>query len=203
MTAYTIEVDEAQIAEAKAFFTFVGGNSEKALQVAINRAGPIIKVDASKRIREDINLKASYVKGRLEFIGARKGSLTGRISANRRGILLSRFSTSPQVRDPGRKWNKPPPLPARGIRVKVKPKNGTKAMTRSAFYMVLKDSLALGIVTRDRSKTNGQYDVKHGPSVSQVFDDTRAKILPKAGQTLTDELARAMGFLLRKQFPKE
>jgi len=199
---YTVEIDQSQVDAAKAVFEFVGGNSDKALQVAINKSGPKILTKSVKRIREDINLKAKYVRGRLEFVRANKNNLSGRISTNSRGILLSRFSTVPEIRDPDRRWAKPPALPARGIRVKVKPKSGTKVMTRSAFYMVLKDSLALGIVTRDRSKVNGQYDVKHGPSVSQVFNDTRAKVLPEAKEILTSELLEAMRFLLVKKYPK-
>ena len=50
MTAvsYNVELDRSQIAEAISLFEFVGGNSDDALRVAINKAGPKVRTIASR-----------------------------------------------------------------------------------------------------------------------------------------------------------
>jgi len=63
MTAasYNVELDRSQIAEAISLFEFVGGNSDDALRVAINKAGSKVKTLAGRKIREQVSLKAAYV----------------------------------------------------------------------------------------------------------------------------------------------
>ena len=112
-------------------------------------------------------------------------------------------------------WLKPPPLPKRGIRVKVKPQGATKQLGSEYFYMVLPNSRALGIVKRrtdtnrlDRrfradTKAKGKYDVAYGPSLSQVFTTVRDDVLPEASSRLQYELLDAMRYLLAKQYPKD
>jgi hypothetical protein len=200
--SYTVEVDKETLKQAQSLFEFVGGNTDDALRVAINRTGKKVRTLASRKIREQVNLKAAYVNGRLGFIGATRGKLEGSITTEARGILLTRYSTDSRIKSNGEKYQyfKPPPIPARGIRVKVKPSGSTKALSRQSFYMILKDSKALGIVQRTPDR---KYDVLYGPSTSQVFNDVRDQVLPEAGKIYTDELLDAMRFLLTKRFPKE
>jgi len=143
---------------------------------------------------------AVYVKGRLKFSAANRKNLSARITTPSRGILLTRFSTDPNVNPDNKSWIKPPPIPARGIRVKVKPKGRTKGLSRDFFYMVLKDSRALGIVKR---KPSGGYDVAYGPSLSQVFSDIRTDLLPAASAEYQFQFLDAMRFILARKFPKE
>jgi len=205
---YNVEVDKEQIKEAVSLFEFVGGNSDEALRVAINKAGPKIKTATSRAVRDQIRLKASYVGGRIAFKRATRRVLSGAISTESRGILLTRFSTDSQISGEKVSWIRPPEIPARGIRVKVKPSGSTEVMSREWFYMVLPNSRALAIARRlpkgQTGPRGGKYDIAYGPSVSQVFGkDTRDKLIPQAADELTAQLLDAMRFLLQKKYPKE
>jgi hypothetical protein len=101
-------------------------------------------------------------------------------------------------------WIKPPPQPFGGMFVKVKPSGAAKKIGRAdaskPFYVVLKNSRALGIARR---LADGKLDVLHGPSLSQVFDGVRGDVLPAAGVELQAQLLDAMRYLLVKKFPPE
>lgn len=216
MIEATVEVDRAQVADALAFFEFVGGNADEALRVAINKAGPKVKTASSKAIREQVRLTAAYVNKQLTFKRATRADLSGAVKVPSRGILLSRFSTDSQISGDKVSWLRPPPIPKRGIRVKIKPSGQTEVMGREWFYMVLPKSRSLGIVRRlssgERSAAikagsgvgsqGGKFDVAYGPSVSQVFgNETRERLLPGAGDELQRQFLDAMRYLLQKKHP--
>lgn len=214
---YSVEADSDDLREARSLFEFVGGNSEDAVRVAINRTGPKVRTKASKAIRSQVRLKARFVKEKLKFKRASRKNLSGAITTPSRGLLLTRYSTDPKIGGSKGQWAKPPPIPSRGIKVKVKPTGRPKTMSNNWFYMVLKDSKALGIVRRRssgeiaaaRSKgkgggsRGGKIDVAYGPSISQVFNTVRDDVLPEASEIYQGELLDAMRFLLTKKFPKE
>jgi len=210
MIEYDVQVDKDSLREAQSLFEFVGGNSDDALRIAINKAGPKIKTAASKAIRSQVRLKAKYVndKKRLRFDKASRSSLSGAIRAESRGILLSRFSTDTLIADPNRAgWIKPPVIPPRGIRVKVKPSGSAEVMGKEWFYMVLPNSRALAIARRKpggaTGAQGGKYDIAYGPSVSQVFrNETRDRLLPEAGAELQKQMLEAMRYLLQKKYPR-
>lgn len=211
MIGHSVEVDQAQVAQAVALFEFVGGNSADALRVAINKTAPKIKTLASRRIRDQVRLSASYVGDKLTISKASRSRLSAAIMTPDRGLLLSKFSTEALVAGEKVSWLKPPPVPPLGIRVKVKPGGAAKRVDGDSdtvgqpFYMVLRNSGALGIAARRRLAGNkgGKLKVFHGPSLSQVFNDVRQEVLPQAGQELTAQLLDAMRYLLTKQFPPE
>lgn len=210
-TGFSVEVDSGQVDEALALFTFLGGNSSDAIRVGTNKALPKVKTLSSRTIRSQVRLLASYVNDRLSVFKATRSNLTGRISAASRGILLSRYSTDSNVRSNKVSWVKPPPLPARGARVKVKPNGGTQAVSGGPgeisgkpFYLVLRNSRQLAIAGR-RSKLGaegGRIKVFYAPSVSQVFSSVREEVLTEASEIHESEVLNAISFLLRKQFPK-
>lgn len=206
MTAvsYNVELDRSQIAEAISLFEFVGGNSDDALRVAINKAGSKVKTLAGRKIREQVSLKAAYVNDRLTFKRATRKDLSGAIGTPSRGLLLSRFSSEPNVANESIAWIKPPPAPYGGHYVKIKPEEPAKKIGRGGdskpFYIVLKGSRALGIARRT---ADGSIDVLHGPSLSQVFDDVRVNVMPTASAELQAQLLDAMRYLLVKQYPPE
>jgi hypothetical protein len=113
--SYQVEVDSRSLNEALLYFQFLGGATDDAVRVAINKAGPKVRTKASQAIRGQVRLKAKYVKDRLEFKRASLSKLTGRITTPSRGLLLSRYSTSAQVANDGDKFKffKPPPVPPR------------------------------------------------------------------------------------------
>lgn len=205
MTAeYNVTVDRSQIAEAISLFEFVGGNSADALRVAINKAGPKVKTASSRRIREQVRLKAAYVNERISFKRATRADLSGALRTPSRGLLLSRFSTEAAVADESIAWIKPPPNTYGGHYVKIKPDAPEVKVGRGGdskpFYIVLRNSRALGIARR---KADGSIDVLHGPSLSQVFNTVRDDVLPEAGAELQAQLLDAMRYLLVKQYPPE
>lgn len=207
---YEISYDEKQLNEAISLFEFIGGNSDDAVRVAINKSTTPVRQLAQTRIREQINLKASYVKGRLKVTKATNKNLVGKILTNPQGILLSRFSTDAAVRNFS--GGSKPEEPARGIRVKVKPKGATKSVSGKPgeidgkpFFMILPKSGALAIVGRKTTlgKRGGKIKVFSGPSVSQVFTDVKDEVLPEATKIYTTKLLEAINFLLIKKYPQE
>ncbi len=203
---YGAQANQEQVAEAMRFFEFVGGNTSDAMRIAINKATPKVRTLASAKLREQVRLQAGYVKDKLAIRKATKSNLSGAIRAEKRGLLLSRFSTDAQVASDGIRWLKPPNEPSGGIRVKVKPSGSPKAVSPGAggkpFYIVLKTSRALGIARRTGPRRN-DLEVLHGPSVSQVFDDVRGDIQPQASEELTKQVIDAMRYLMLKQYPPE
>lgn len=206
MTAatYNITIDREAIQDAINAFEFVGGNSADALRIAINKAAPKVKTAASRTIREQVSLKAAYVNDRLTFKRATRADLAGAIRTPSRGLLLSRFSTEPNVANESISWIKPPPAPFGGHYVKIKPGGPEKKVGRGSdskpFYVVLKNSRALGIARR---LADGKLDVLHAPSLSQVFGNIRKDVLPEAGAELQRQMLDAMRYLLIKQHPSE
>lgn len=214
MVSYSVDVDKDQLAEAQSVFRFVGGNSDRALIVAINRTGKKIRTLSSKRIREQVNLKKRYVDKNLAFIGAKMGRIEGILRAESRGLLTAKYSTDRNISSGLISWIKPPPIPARGIRVKVKPAGSPKPLA-GHFYMVLKGSRAVGLVRRlsesERARAmtsrkgagsrGGRFKVAYSPSISQVFSDVRGDVMPEAGRIMTSALLDAMRDLLARKAP--
>lgn len=205
--AYRVDVDRAQLADAISAFEFVGGNTSDAIRIAINKTAPKIRTLSSVKIREQVRLSASYVKDKMTIRKATKASLSGSINTPKRGLLLSKFSTDTQVASDGIRWIRPPLVPSGGIRVKVKPSGSTKTVSNGAagdkpFYIILKDSRALGIARR-KSRYRNDIEVLHGPSLSQVFDDVRGDVMPEAGAEMTRQIIDAMRYILTKKNPPE
>lgn len=202
--AYNVQVDEVAVADAAALFTFVGGNSEDALRIAINKTAPKIRTLASKAIRTQVRLSASYVGERLTVTKATRKKLTGAIGTPTRGLLLSRFSTDPLIAGEKVGWIRPPLIPSGGIRVKIKPSGAPKGAPglggNKPFYMVLNKGANVGIMARDAS---GKVQALYGPSLSQVFNTVRDDVLPPAGAELQAQLLDAMRYLLVKKYPPE
>lgn len=209
MTAsYAITFDEAQIKDAVSLFEFVGGNSKDALRIAINKTAPKVKTMASRAIRDQVRLSASYVGERLTVRKASRARLQGAISTPSRGLLLSRFSTDALIAGDKVGWIKPPLVPQGGIRVKVKPDGGTKVVTGDSetagnkpFYLVLNNGQNVGIAAR----RNGSRKIKvfSGPSLSQVFNTVRDDVLPAASAEYQSQVLDAMRYLLAKTYPPE
>lgn len=203
---YEITADTAAIADAVALFEFVGGNTSDALRIAINKTSPKIKTAASKAIRSQVRLSASYVAGRLTVRKATRARLSGAIGTPSRGLLLSRFSTDALVASDKVGWLRPPLVPSGGIKVKIKPDGSAKAAPvvngNKPFYIVLNGGQNVGIAARVGA---GRKDLKmfSGPSLSQVFDSVRTDVLPAASAEYQAQLIDAMRYILVKKHPPE
>ena len=204
---YTVEADSDDIDRALTLFKFVKGNTTNATRIAINKSGPPIKTESSKQIRAQVRLKAKYVGDRLKFTKATSAKLEGRIVTPSRGILLTRYSTDSRISGDRQSWIRPPEIPARGIKVKVKPSGPVKTLSNSWFYMILPNSRALAIARRTgvtNPKTGkSKIDVAYGPSLSQVFSEVKDDVLPFAKKRYESELIKAMNRVLSLQYPTE
>ena len=212
--SYSIEVNKEQVQDAISLFKFVGGNSADAVRIAINKSMTPVRQKVSDAIRSQVRLKAGYVKDRknLRVVKASRQKLNGKISANSRGLLMTRYSTDAKIANYDGPWQGPaPPVPARGIRVKIKPSGSTKNLSSdktkpAPFYMVFKNK-ALGIVRRrgadEIGPRGGTIKVYNAPSLSQVFNTVRDDVLPEAANIYQKQLLDAMRYLLQKQYPPE
>jgi len=203
---YQINVDQDAVADAVSLFEFVGGNTSDALRVAINKTAPKIKTLASRAIRDQVRLSASYVGERLTVRKATRSRLNGAIGTPSRGLLLSRFSTDPLIAGEKVGWIKPPLIPAGGIRIKVKPVGSTTGApgigANKPFYIVLNGGQNVGIAARTGTSRKG-IKVFSGPSLSQVFNTVRGDVLPTASAEYQAQLLDAMRYLLVKKYPPE
>lgn len=210
-TQYEITADTAQVAEAVSRFEFLGGNTADAIRIAINKSAPKIKTLASRGIRDQVRLTAAYVNDRLTLTKATKTRLSAAIKAPSRGLLMTRYSTDPIVAMGVDRlnWISPPPIPARGIKLKIKPSGSTKGAPgyegNRPFYMVLKNSRALAIVARldTLGPKGGRFKIFNSPSLSQVFDSVRDDLLAPASEEYQAQLIDAMRYILVKKHPPE
>lgn len=208
--SYEFLATQESIKEAVSAFEFIGGNTDEAIRVAINKAAPRVRTIASSRIREQVRLGASYVNERLVITRATRKKLSGSISTPSRGLLLSRFSTDSLIAGDRVGWIRPPEVPARGIRVKVKPSGSTKEVrgdsetTGTPFYVVLNKGQNVGIAARLKSgNKRNSFKVFSGPSLSQVFNTVRDDVLGEAGDIYAAQLLDAVRYLTLKQLPVE
>lgn len=211
--SFEVNIDEAAVADAVSAFEFVGGNTTKAIQIAINKTGPKIRTLASAAIRKQVNLKASYIRDRLFFDRAMPWNLSGKITTTHRGLLLPRYSTNADIRDTvSGGVGTVPKTPKLGIRIKIKSDGASKILRggeetagNKPFFMILRRSGALGIVARlaQTGPRGGKIKAFYGPSLSQVFSSVRGDILPKASEEYQSQLLDAMRYILVKKYPPE
>ena len=206
MTAsYTITADPAAVQDAVSLFEFVGGNTDDALRIAINKAAPKVRTAASRAIREQVRLSASYVGERLVITKATRARLTGAIKAPSRGLLLAHFSTDAAVSGDKVSWLKPPATPKNGIRLKIKPSGGTVGApgigSNRPFYVLLNGRKNVGIAAR--TGVGRKIKIFSGPSLSQVFASVRDDAMPLASAEFQAQLVDAMRYILAKKHPPE
>jgi hypothetical protein len=175
---------------------------EKALVQALNRTADRGRTSADKRIREQVNFPASYLRpsqGRLKVIQrAGKGHFEARIRGRDRTTSLARFSRQKYLGGGNRRHA------GGGVRVSVK-KGGPQRMIQRAFIMKLRNN-NLGLAVRtDGSKPKGAFKPKeigkglwllYGPSIDQVLsaatdgDGVVEEMTPETLEFLESEFER-------------
>lgn len=170
------------------YFGAVNKATTVATMRAINAEAARGRTLASRKIREQVGLKASYVNEKLKVRKATVTHLVAEISTPKRGLLLTRFANR-QLTLRGRKA---------GIAVRVKPRGGFKKMPK-AFYIRLRagaePGFNEGIAIRDQA-TN-KVKVLHGPSISQVFNTVREDVAPELLEKYRTTLAREIQYAMR------
>ncbi|PWG61771.1 phage tail protein [Spiribacter halobius] len=174
--------------------------TRRAAKLAINDTVRKMRTLGSREIRKQVALKASYVKKHLNVQLATERSLFGRVYATRRPVLLSRFGAKQLTRkasgaagDPSRSI--PAGRKQAGVSVRVKA-GGSRKKMRGAFFIRLKRGPyrgegATGLAIRTGPGRDA-IDVKHGPSVDQVWRDVRDNIQPQADENLAREMRRQL-----------
>lgn len=199
-------INAKDITKATGFLRGAVRAVEKAQMRAINRTASKTRTAASKAIRQDIKLPASYVNENLKV--SRKASINNPeavITGRKRPTRLARYGAKQMSRvakqasgDPsrgiasGRKQA--------GVSVAVK-KGGSRKKMRKAFLIPLKGSNAMGVFVRTGS---GKKDIKHlyGPSVDQVFRAVRTDLKPQIRRELVTEYERQLANALRQELKK-
>lgn len=194
-----VQVDRTSLQEVQALLAKFSDGARRAQARSLNKTVNKSRTESSKEVRKQVRLNAAYVKSLLTITKASERRLQAKISTPTRGLLMSRFSTDTSISGDKVGWLKPPPVPPRGIRVKVKPTGGAKVfggdeIVGKPFYMVLPGTTGRVAIVGRRAKTGsqgGQIKVFYGPSLSQVFTDVK------------DEIAEPLALYQMQQFEKE
>lgn len=173
---------------------------KRAAVQAINKAADRGRTDAARRIREQVNLPASYLApsgGRLTVTKRATGAdLEAAITGRQRPTSLARFAVSGV------------PNEHKGISVEVAP--GFAKFMRRAFLIRLRAGSAnldtnsnLGLAIRLRPgevihnkrvmmKLSGNLYLLYGPSVNQIFASVAQEEAPELADFLEAEFLRLM-----------
>ncbi len=186
------------LAEVRAALARAPRAAQRAAKLALNDTARKMRTAGSKAIRQQVNLKASYVNKHLRVSErARPKQLTAVISATKRPVLLSRYGAKQLTRKakhPARSKGDPlrgisPGRKAAGVSVKVK---AQRKKMRGAFLVPgLRGSGVMGVAIRTGAGPNA-IKVLHGPSVDQVWRDVREDIAPEAEAHLSREYRRQL-----------
>lgn len=179
-------------------------NVEKALIQALNKTADRGRTSADRRIREQVNFPASYLRpslGRLAVVQrAGKGSFEARIRGSDRATSLAQFSKQKWLGGGNRRH-------AKGeVKVRVK-KGGPQRVIERAFIMKLNNGNQGLAVRTDGAKPKGAYKPKqigkglwllYGPSVDQALvaasdgDGVVNEMTPETLDFLNSEFIRNM-----------
>lgn len=147
----------------------------------LNRAAQSARTAASREIRRQVGLSKRYVDGKLALQKASQNRLEARVSAAKRGVLLTRFAY--RVR-------------ADGVAVRVKPSGAFKllpgAFTIALPNLVGDDTKDPQAIVRRAAGSGRKFDVLYGPSVSQVYRTVRRDIEPGVRAQAREELRRQL-----------
>ncbi|MFB2703557.1 phage tail protein [Marinobacter shengliensis] len=177
-----VQVDPSKLQEVRALLATFSDGAARAHTRTLNKTVTKGRVESSKEIRKQVRLNAAYVKSLMTITKASIKKPSAKISTPSRGLLLSRYSTESQISGDKVGWLKPPAIPARGIRVKIRPTGGPKLfsggdeITGKPFYMVLPGSSGRVAIAGRRAvagNRGGKIKVFYGPSLSQVFTDVK------------------------------
>lgn len=202
-----IQINQQQFQDVQERLAYIKNGANLALSRALNKTAAKAKTEASKAIRSQVRLSASYVKEKIngpadgfEF-KATSNKLTAKISTPKRGVRLDNFLTSLAPYRAGR--------PTDPIKVKVKPTDSPVKIS-SAFWVPAKNSGGYLIVVRNEVlRQQGMkiklapagYTVLSGPSISQVFNTVRDDISISLSEYLATVMERETAWLITKNPP--
>lgn len=186
--------------------------SQKAARLAINASARYASRVASKRIREQVAFKRSYLgeagsaNAKIQIKYASGNDISAVVLARDRPTSLARFAVGTPTFGRRKKGTRPP-----GVRVKT---GGGVQRLKNGFYVRLNrgpiftvDHFNLGLAVRLKegepkpspkaSPLGGGTYLLYGPSVAQVFDTVREDIAPEVGDYVRMEFLRQFERLAR------
>lgn len=147
----------------------------RAFTQAVNRAAQKARTFASRRIRENLNLKAKRVNRDLRVQKAGRGRTTAWIRISRRAVGLVNFGAK-QTR--------------KGVTFK-KERGGQRQTLSRAWIMQAPGSGKQHVFRRKKGAARYPIDVEHGPSPYQAWQQyAREETYEKAQEELRTELRR-------------
>jgi len=155
----------------------------KAIQLALNTVGRNTRTKSWRAIRDEINLKPSYIQREVNFIPATLEELRVIIFARRKGVTLSQFPHK-QLYRKGKRGKRV----KAGIRVEVG-KDWTE-LNQGAF--IAKVGPPGGLIAERISKPRLPIEILHGPSPSQVLGTLLDDIAKDADRDLDQEVRRQL-----------
>lgn len=209
MTSFAVKTDLDSIRETVSYFEFVGGQTTDAVRIAINKTTPKAKTLISQGITSRVNLKAAYVKGKINLTRATRQKLGAKVYANSRGVLLSKYEYGAKASLYAGIFTPDSPIRVKILKQagSIKTVDGDKDTYGKPFYFRLKggggaDGITYGIGGWRRPR-GGRIKAFLAPSVSQEFDESRDKKVPEIADYYQSQLLNAMNYILKKQYPKE
>ena len=213
MSAVNVYVDLDSIKETVSYFEFIGGNTRDAVRIAINKTEPIAKNKISRAITSRVNLKSSYVKGKIRIERAYREKLSGRVYVDSAGLSLAKFEYGAKASLFAGLFTPETPIRVKVLKGagQIKTVTGDKDTYGKPFLFRLRsrsrsdDQLSYGIGgwRKVDGKRGGRIKMFLAPSVSQEFDEARDKELDEIADVYQSKLLDAMNYILRKQYPKE
>lgn len=199
-------VERSSLQEVRALLAKFSDGGRRAHVRSLNKTVTKSRTESSKEIRKQVRLNAAYVKSLLAISYASIRNPQAKVLTPRSGLLLSRFSTDTMVSGDKVGWLKPPAIPARGLRIKVKPTGGAKVFSGDneiegkPFYMVLPGTEGRVAIVGRRAKTGsqgGRIKVFYGPSLSQVFTDVKEDVGERMALYQMQQFEREIDAILR------
>lgn len=158
----------------------VDGGVPKALYRTIDATQKKAKVEGSKKIRSQLDLKKAYVDARLFTGKPTYSNLSARLYASKRGILMTRFKY--RLAKSG------------GVDVKIKPKSAWKNIPKAFILPRLKNSGVAGIAVRQ----NGKLKMRYAPSPSQVLNTFLPELRVEMGEFANERLKKEVETIIRR-----
>lgn len=102
-----VEVDRSSVNSVKLLLAGLTTGVPKAMARSLNKTVGKANTQSSAEIRKQVNLKAAYIKSKMQIFKASRSKLSAKISTESEGVLLSRFSTNAQISGDKISWLKP------------------------------------------------------------------------------------------------
>lgn len=199
MSRYTV-FDSSELDRLARDYGLSGEVARQALSDTLNHFANVTLDESVKKIAEQLNLRESYIRGKLAVSTKSKpNTMEAIISANVRPLLLSRFDPIQHYRT-----GKTKPSVPDGVSIKVKT-NGGRTHMQSAFMIPLKRGResgagAKGLAVRpppgmrlspsaQREVDKRGFAILHGPSPDQVFRTFLPELAPSADEMMLYLLA--------------